>query len=62
MSEDLSVVRAVADALRRGEASTRAEGIDPDDNPAYLLVKARLLSGELKRNALSSHKQPDSES
>jgi hypothetical protein len=29
MSDDLSVLRALADALRRSEASTRAEGIDP---------------------------------
>lgn len=35
------------EALNRGEASTRAEGVDPNDNPAYLDVKRRLLAGEI---------------
>lgn len=35
------------EALNRAEASTRAEGVDPNDNPAYLEVKRRLLAGEI---------------
>jgi hypothetical protein len=37
----------LAASLERAEASTRAEGVDPDDNPAYLDVKRRLLAGEI---------------
>ena len=47
MSTDSSVLFALAETLRQAEASTRGEGIDPDDNPAYIYVKRRLLAGEI---------------
>jgi hypothetical protein len=47
MSTESSVLSALAESLKRGEASTRGEGIDPDDNPAYIYVKSYLLSGEI---------------
>jgi hypothetical protein len=47
MSDELPKLRALAEILIRAEASSRAECINPLDNPAYLYVKGRLLSGEL---------------
>jgi hypothetical protein len=37
----------LAEALRQAEASTRAEGVEPNDNPVYLDIKRRLLAGEI---------------
>jgi len=43
----VNVSPTLAASLKRAEASTRAEGVDPNDNPAYLDVKRRLLAGEI---------------
>jgi hypothetical protein len=47
--ESSSVTRLLdlAEALRQGEASSLAEGVDPNSNPTYVSVKARLLAGEI---------------
>jgi hypothetical protein len=45
-SNNLELSR-LAESLARAESSTRGEGIDPDDNLAYLEVKRRLLTGEI---------------
>lgn len=46
----VAVTPTLAEALRQAEASTRAEGVDPNDNLAYLDVKRRLLAGEITLN------------
>ena len=37
----------LAESLRQGEASSRAEGVDPNDSTVYLNIKRRLLAGEI---------------
>lgn len=44
---DSALSSTLLESLERGEASTRAEGIEPNDNPAYLDVKRRLLAQEV---------------
>lgn len=44
---DSAILATLLESLERGEASTRAEGIEPNDNPAYLEVKSRLLAQEV---------------
>jgi hypothetical protein len=45
----VAVSPTLAESLRQAEASTRAEGIEPNDNPVYLDVKRRLLAGEITK-------------
>ena len=47
IGEKHSRLSALVHTLEQAEGSTRGEGIDPNDNPAYLHVKRLLLSGEV---------------
>jgi hypothetical protein len=46
-SRAATVHPGLAEALRQGEASSRAEGVDPTTSPAYVEVKRQLLAGEI---------------
>ena len=41
----------LAQSLRKAEASSRAEGVDPNASPTYLYIKGLLLAGEITLDA-----------
>lgn len=41
----------LAHSLRKAEASSRAEGVDPNTSPTYLYIKGLLLAGEITLDA-----------
>ncbi len=43
----VAVDPTLAESLRQGEASSGAEGVDPNDSPVFLNIKRRLLAGEI---------------
>ncbi len=47
----------LAESLRQGEASSRAEGVDPNDSPVYLDVKRLFIAGEITLD--EAHKYVD---